>query len=31
MPYSLHVNYSELHVVEFKELDAVNYTIALTY
>jgi hypothetical protein len=29
--YSLHLNYNELHVVEFKQIDAVNYSLDVTY
>jgi hypothetical protein len=29
--YALHLNYSELHVVEFKQIDAVNYSLDVTY
>jgi hypothetical protein len=31
MPYSLHLNYNELHVVEFKQIDAVNYSLDVSY
>jgi hypothetical protein len=29
--FSYQINYSELHAVEFKQLDAVNYTIDVRY
>jgi hypothetical protein len=30
-PYTLQLNYSELHVTEFKQIDAVNYSLNVTY
>jgi hypothetical protein len=30
-PYSLSLNYSELHVVEYKQIDAVNYSLDIQY
>jgi hypothetical protein len=30
-PFSIHATYSSLHVVEFKEIDAVNWTYDVQY
>jgi hypothetical protein len=30
-PFSIHATYSSLHVVEFKQIDAVNWTYDVQY
>jgi hypothetical protein len=30
-PFSIHETYSSLHVVEFKQIDAVNYSLNIQY
>jgi hypothetical protein len=30
-PFSIHETFSSLHVVEFKQIDAVNYALDIQY
>jgi hypothetical protein len=31
LPLNIHETYNSLHVVEFKQIDAVNYALNITY